>query len=113
MKYLITENKLNTTIKRYIIEMYPIVNDVFFTTKNVVLASTKGTPTVEQTTINIIIDNSKNEFVGGELRNIERDIKSTVDSMFNLKHMYYSSPWNFNFLQLAICSFTAHLPKLK
>ena len=30
MKYLITENRVNETIKKYIMTMYPIVYDVKF-----------------------------------------------------------------------------------
>jgi hypothetical protein len=39
MKVLITENRLHKTIEKYILNGYPMVKRVFFTTKKIRLAS--------------------------------------------------------------------------
>ncbi len=57
MKYVITESKLNNTIKNYIMENYPDVISVTFRKKNVHLAH-EGI-THEITSIDVIIDQSK------------------------------------------------------
>jgi hypothetical protein len=113
MKYIITENKINNAIEKYIKEMFPMVNDVYFTKVNKTLASSEGTPTVEETVINIIIENSKNKLNYHELNELGRIIVKSVDGFFNLKYDEYGSNWDFAIMQLAVVNINTGLMNLK
>lgn len=113
MKYIITENKLNKTIKGYIMEMFPMVYDVYFTTIKKSLGSTEGQPTVEETVINIIINNSENKFQLTELNEIRREITNSVDTFFNLEYEVYGSLWGFHFHQIAVVKLNAYIENLR
>lgn len=102
MKYIITENRLNNPIKNFILTSYPIIHEVFFTTSNRILGSTEGRPTIEVTTIHIILDNSDNNLVIRELENISKEIVKTVNRFFILNHRSYGSKWEFQISQLSI-----------
>ena len=102
MKYIITENKLNNTIKNFIFEVFPIVYDVYFTTHKVTLGSTPEMPSMDVTIINIIINNSNNKLKTYELNKIEKNIRQTTDNFFALNYMKYASGWDFKIQQLAV-----------
>lgn len=104
MKYIITESRLNDTIKKFITENFSVVYDVFFSKHNVVLGSTKGEPTIEETRINIIINNSENKLNIRELEIISQEIRKSVERYFSLDYTKYGSGWDFNIKQLAIVS---------
>lgn len=109
MKYLITENKLNNIIERFIRDKFPNVFKVYFTTDRVTLGSTKGFPTVERTKINIIIDNSENKLKKLEVNEVASDIKNTINDYFNLGIYEYGSEWSIDIGQLAVVSLDSNL----
>lgn len=111
MKYLITESKFNDTIKTYILSEFNMVHDVYFTTKTVVLGSSEGYPIIERNIINVVINNSKNELKYRDLKDISNDIIDSVDGVFNLNVLKYSSKWEFNVGQLAIVDLKSELLK--
>lgn len=113
MKILISENRLNRTIKNYIMEMYPNVYDVYFTTIKKTLGSTDGQPTVEETVIHIIINNSENKFQLSELDDIRKEITKSVDTVFNLEYDVYGSLWDFQFHQIAVVKLNLYLDNLR
>jgi|688.fasta_scaffold898780_2 hypothetical protein len=102
MKYLITENKLNKTIRQYVLETFPEVYDVYFKTNNVVLASTESLPTIEETTIYIVMNNINGKMGSYEMGEIARNIVKSVNSFFGLKFDEYASGWDFRVVQLAV-----------
>jgi hypothetical protein len=112
MKFLITESKLVESIKKFILQEFSEVSDVFFTNKRVVLGSIKGLPVIEQTIINVIINNSKNQLKKDYISKLETNIIESVDSVFNLKYEDYGSLWDFKIYQLAITDLNASLPRI-
>jgi hypothetical protein len=101
MKYIITESKLNNFIERFIRESFPIVYDVSFREKKVALGSTEGVPTMVQTEINIILNNSENKLNHYELLEMSRGIRDKVSLAFNLDYTKYGSKWDFHVSQIA------------
>lgn len=104
MKYLIKESKLNSTIENFILDSYPIVNKVLFSSRTKILGSIKGTPSVEFTIITIILDNSEVKYKTHEMRKIFTQIRNTVNSFFNLEMDEYGSLWEMEGKQLTITS---------
>lgn len=102
MKYLIKESKLNSAIENFILDSYPIVNKVLFSSRTKILASVEGTPRVEFTVITIILDNSELKYKTPELRKIFVQIRNTVNSFFNLEMDSYGSLWEIEGKQLTI-----------
>ena len=113
MKYLITESKMNETIKRTILEEYPFVNEVRFTKLKVMLGSTKGLPRVDRTVIWVIINNSNNQFDRGELMSIKKDIWNKIDGIFSLGLEDYASEYSIEFRQIALVSLDATLSNIR
>lgn len=113
MKYLLTESKINDLIKKFALKSFPEVSDVFFTTKSVMLGSTEGRPIIEQTIINVVINNSNNEMTKQQLYKLQKKIVNSIDSMFSLEHSNYESEWDFRIYQLAVCEIDFTLPKVK
>ena len=113
MKYLLTESKINDLIKRFALKSFPEVSDVFFTTKSIMLGSTKGRPVIEQTIINVVINNSNNEITKQQLSKLEQSIVNSINEMFSLEHSNYGSGWDFRIYQLAVCQIDTTLPKVK
>ena len=101
MKIIITENRFNETIKSYILKNYPLVKDVYFTTKTKWLGSSPELSDEErivtENVVNIIIDNYTNSFSRSQISTIKREIWTDVDDMFSLETMEYGSKWDFQF----------------
>ena len=102
MKYLITENRVNETIKKYIMTMYPIVYDVKFNFVKKVLGSSEGMPVVEETLIVVIFNDSNNDLNTDLLYSTREEIINLVDTTFNLEHRLYGSNWDFKFFKLSV-----------
>jgi len=113
MKYLLTESKINDLIKRFALKSFPEVSDVFFTTKSIMLGSTEGRPVIEQTIINVVINNSNNEITKQQLSKLEQSIVNSINEMFSLEHSNYGSEWDFRIYQLAVCQIDTTLQKVK
>ena len=93
MKILITENKLHRSIEKYIIDGYPMVKRVFFTTKLIRLAgesNERGENNIVRNIINI-------DFIDGKMTHspsyVGRQIRNDVNSMFGFDIDKYGSDW--------------------
>jgi DnaJ-class molecular chaperone len=102
MKYILLENRLHNTIEKFLKENYPIVYEVNFKTTQVALGSTEGVPTINRTTIEIVLNNSKNMYKTHELRRIGSEIKNKINVFFNLDIYEYGSEWDVELKQLSI-----------
>jgi hypothetical protein len=93
MKYIITENRINNLLEKYILERYPMVRDVFFTTKLIRLASEpneRGENDIIRNVINI-------NFIDGKMTHSPsytgRQIRNDINSMFGFDIDKYGSDW--------------------
>ena len=93
MKYIITENRINNLLEKFILERYPMVRDVFFTTKLIRLAgepNERGENDIIRNIINI-------NFMDGKMTHSPsytgRRIRNDINSMFNLDIDKYGSDW--------------------
>jgi hypothetical protein len=95
MKYIITESRINNLLENYILERYPMVKNVFFTTKSIRLA---GEPN-ERGENNIIRNIININFIDGEMTNsptwTSKQIRNDINSMFGLDIDKYGSDWGF------------------
>ena len=96
MKYLITENRLESMIKEYILENYDVMN-VEYTTTNSYLASgpnEKGETNITVKVVNVYIDNIKHKKNYSEMREIKSNIWNTLNGLFGLDFDKYGSEWD-------------------
>ena len=102
MKYIITEGRMINMIKEYILKNYDVV-DVEFDIKRVHLASgpnKKGETSIDQTTIEIYINNIKNTKTFVDLRNIKIGIMFTLEQLFGIDFRTYGSEWDLTFYEV-------------
>lgn len=96
MKVLITESKYNNLIENYILNGYPVVKSVTFTTKYVYLASGDKSDrrTIQRNIINV-------GFKGGEMQNSPtrtlREIRADVNRVFGLDIDMSGSHWGIEY----------------
>ena len=99
MKLLITESKYNKLIEDYVLDGYPVVKNVTFTTKDVYLASGDKSErrTIQRNIINV-------GFRGGEMQNSPtrtlREIRADVNRMFGLRIDESGSDWGLEYKML-------------
>jgi hypothetical protein len=93
MKVIITENRLNSSIEKYILKGYPMVKRVFFTTKLIRLASDpneKGENDIVRNILNI-------DFIDGKMTHspnwMAKQIRNDINSMFGLYINTYGASW--------------------
>jgi hypothetical protein len=93
MKIIITENRLNSSLEKYILNGYPMVKRVFFTTKLVQLAgepNSRGEKIIDRNIINI-------DFIDGKMTHspsyMGRQIRNDINSMFGFDIDKYGSDW--------------------
>lgn len=100
MKYLITENKMNDLIEKYIKSNFSEVVSVRFYNVNVYLAS--DARTIVRTDIHVIADtnNVRNENIEyihqgsiHQAREFKRELWNELNSIFNLGLELYGSKW--------------------
>lgn len=97
MKYLITEDRLEGAIERFIKSSFPEVITVSFDTKPVMLAS-RNDEIIQRKTIEITMD-PHNILTGGKsvkydvVANLKGSIKVGLDTMFGLGLQEYGSRW--------------------
>ena len=93
MKYIINESRINNLLEIYILERYPMVRDVFITTKLIRLASEPNERGENDITRNIININ----FIDGKMTHspsyVGRQIRNDVNSMFGFDIDKYGSDW--------------------
>jgi hypothetical protein len=96
MEVLIKEQRLNNIIEKYILELYPVVKSVTFTTKDVYLASGDKSErrTIQRNIINV-------GFKGGEMQNSPtltlRRIRDSINRMFGLYVDESGSNWGIEY----------------
>ena len=99
MKVLITEHKYYNLIENYILEGYPVVKSVTFTTNDVYVASGDRSErrTIQRNIINV-------GFRGGEMRNSPtrtlREIRNDINRMFGLHIDKSGSDWGIEYKML-------------
>lgn len=113
MKYLISETKMNSSIRKFILGSFPMVEDVGYSSQNLVLGSTEGFPKINQTIIRVIFDNKENQYSRNDLIELATQIIGKVDAIFGLDSKKYGSEWAWDFKQVAIVSLDATLTNLK
>ena len=93
MKIIITENRLNSSLEKYILGGYPMVKRVFFTTKSIRLAgdpNEKGENDIVRNIINI-------DFIDGKMTHspswTSKQIRNDINSMFGLYINTYGASW--------------------
>ena len=93
MKVIITENRLQGSIEKYILNGYPMVKRVFFTTKLIRLAgdpNERGENDIVRNIINI-------DFIDGKMTHspsyMGRRIRNDINSMFGFDIDKYGSDW--------------------
>lgn len=93
MKILIKEERRNDLIEKFILNGYPMVKKVFFTTKKIKLASepnSRGENMIDRTIINI-------DFIDGKMTHspsyMLRKIKNQINPIFGLDIESYGSDW--------------------
>lgn len=113
MKYLISETKMNSTIRNFIMESFPMVGDVKYMSQTLVLGSTEGQPRINQTIIRVIFDNKDNRYSRADLMDLKKQIIKKVDGVFGLESEKYGSGWGWDFRQVALVSLDATLTNVK
>lgn len=99
MKVVIKESKYNNLIENYILNGYPVVKNVTFTTKDVYLASGDKSErrTIQRNIINV-------GFKGGKMQNSPtrtlREIRADVNRMFGLDIDMSGSDWGIEYKML-------------
>lgn len=97
MKFIISESKFNNLIEKYILDTYPMVNDVYFTTKKVKLGSgpnSRGEDIIDKQIIVIKYDHEKLELP--PISTLMR-IRTNLNSVFGLDMGFYGSDWDIEF----------------
>jgi hypothetical protein len=96
MKVLIKESKYNNLIENYILNGYPVVKNVTFTTRDVYLASGDKSErrTIQRNIINV-------EFRGNEMQisptRTLREIRADINRMFGLRIDESGSNWGIEY----------------
>ena len=102
MKYLITENRMETMIKEYILRNYDVL-DVEYTTSKSYLASgpnEKGETSVNVKVINVYIENFKHKKRYGDLKEIKSSLWNILGSLFGIDLNGYGSEWDLKVYQV-------------
>ena len=93
MKYIITESRINNLLEKYILERYPVVDDVFFTTKSIRLAGEPNEKGENNIIRNIVNINFKDAEMTHSCSYVGRKIRDDISSMFGLNIGKYGSDW--------------------
>lgn len=97
MKILITEHKYYNLIEKYILDGYPMVRNVTFTTKKVQLAGEPNSKGENE----IIRNNITIDLINGKLTHspnwTTKAIRNDLNTMFGLGIETYGSEWGINY----------------
>ena len=94
MKYIITESRINNLLEKYILERFPMVKNVSFTTKKVQLAgepNSRGEKIIDRNVINLSWDWEEMEWSPNRMT---KSIMVDVNRMFGLNIGEYGSDWD-------------------
>jgi len=95
MKYLITENRMESMIKDYILKNYDVL-DVEYTTIKSYLGSgpnEKGEINVTVKVINVYIENFKHQKRHSEILEIKSSIWNVLNGLFGIDLGMYGTEW--------------------
>jgi len=95
MKYIITENRIESMIKEYILKNYDAM-DVDFKTKRVHLGSgpnEKGETKIVRKVVEVYINNVKSEKKYNELKEIKSSLWSVLEDLFGIDLTSYGNEW--------------------
>lgn len=101
MKYLITENQKENTLKKFIMSNFDRVEDVWFKTRSVYYGSDTG----EETVIMVLVDNLDDELTKQDLFELKKNIIEKTDKVFNLGYFKHRGSWAFGFRKKVIEQF--------
>jgi hypothetical protein len=96
MKYIITENRMESMIKEYILKNYDVM-DVEYSTVNVYLGSgpnEKGEKNITQKVINVYIENFKHQKKRSDMKEIKSSLWNVLNSLFGIDLGVYGSEWS-------------------
>jgi hypothetical protein len=103
MKYIITESKMETMIKEYVLKHYDVLM-VEYTTQNVRLGSgpnEKGETSITQKILNVYIENFKHQKRHSEIKEIKSSIWGVMENLFGLEPLFgYGSKWGLKVYQV-------------
>jgi len=102
MKYIITENKMESMIKEYILKNYDVL-DVEYTESNAYLASgpnKNGETTIKVKVINVYIENFKHQKRLSDIQKIKYSLWETLEGIFGINLSEYGTKWDLNVYQL-------------
>ena len=102
MKYLITENKMESMIKEYILKNYDVL-DVEYTASKSYLASgpnEKGETNVTVKVINVYIENFKHQKRRSDMKDIKSSIWNALDGLFGIDLGMYGTEWELKVYQV-------------
>jgi len=107
MKYLITENQKENTLKKFIMSNFDRVEDVWFEKRNVYYGSgpVNGKDRGVETIIVVLVDNLDDELTKQDLSDLKRNIIEKTDKVFDLGYTRYGGGWGFGFRKKVIESF--------
>lgn len=107
MKYLITENQQENTLKKYIMSNFDRVDDVWFQKRKVFYGSgpVNGKDRGEETIIIVLINNLDDELSDADLRALRKEIIAKTDKVFDLGYDRYGGGWSIGFRKKVIVSF--------
>lgn len=94
MKYIITESRINNLLEKYILERFPMVKNVSFTTKKVQLAgepNSRGEKIIDRNVINLSWNWEEMEWSPNRTT---KSIIVDVNRMFGLNIGEYGSDWD-------------------
>jgi hypothetical protein len=102
MKYLITENRMESMIKDYILKNYDVL-DVEYTTSMSYLASgpnEKGETNVTVKVINVYIENFKHLKRRSDMKDIKSSIWNVLNGLFGIDLGMYGTEWGLKVYQV-------------
>jgi hypothetical protein len=107
MKYVISENKKEDVIKKFIMSTFDRVDDVWYKKRSVFYGSgpVNGKDRGEVTIINVLVNNLDDELSTQDLRELKIKIIDKTNKVFNLKYNTYGSNWEFGFHKKVIDKF--------
>lgn len=97
MKFIISENKFNNIIEKYILDTYPMVKDVNIVTRTVMLGgpvNSRGEKIIDKRVIVIKYNHEKLELP--PISTLMR-IRTNLNSVFGLDMGLYGSDWDIEF----------------
>jgi hypothetical protein len=97
MKFIISENKFNNIIEKYILDTYPMVKNVKIVTRRVMLGggvNSRGESIIDKRVVVIEYDHEKLEWSPNKTL---REISTNLNSVFGLDMGLFGSDWDIEY----------------